>query len=288
MILRSILLNNLPTDFEDQRAPYIELYEGHRKIFSSLDESESLLHWEESGAHCVIQPNVMDEEGDIEPLVVHGEILLVCYNATATSLEHESVLRPLFQYSFHTGFLDVGVQDLDHQAIDVLYKKDEYVAQEFKLQLILHKCGPEYVPLRSKHVGANLGLVGAHANYNGLACITQTHGVVADQTIHEKLQNMGYMNQAVVLACQRSDNDYEKAHEILEDIHRQIEKDVQVVKSKTPRRGNKGTRGSGNAPQLDLGRDLSHHNDIHYDPNLIRGTPNKSTPAKATAIGEEQ
>ena len=98
----------------------------------------------------------MDEEGEIEPLVVHGEILLVCYNATATSLEHESVLRPLFQYSFHTGFLDVGVQDLDHQAIDVLYKKDEYVAQEFKLQLILHKCGPEYVPLRSKHVGANL------------------------------------------------------------------------------------------------------------------------------------
>ena len=45
------------------------------------------------------------------------------------------------------------------------------------------------------------------------------------------------MNQAVVLACQRSDNDYEKAHEILEDIHRQIEKDVQVVKSKTPSQG---------------------------------------------------
>ena len=162
MILRSILLNNLPTDFEDQRAPYIELYEGHRKIFSSLDESESLLHWEESGAHCVIQPHVMDEEGDIEPLVVHGEILLVCYNATATSLEHESVSAAHISIQLSAGFLDVGVQDLDHQAIDVLYKKDEYVAQEFKLQLILHKCGPEHVPLRSKHVGANLGLVGAY------------------------------------------------------------------------------------------------------------------------------
>ena len=44
--------------------------------------------------------------------------------------------------------------------------------------------------------------------------------------------NMGYMNQAVVLACQRSDNDYEKAHEILEDIHRQIEKDLNIVKNK--------------------------------------------------------
>ena len=48
--------------------------------------------------------------------------------SSPTSLEHESVLRPLFQYSFHTGFLDVGVQDLDHQAIDVLYKKDVLVS----------------------------------------------------------------------------------------------------------------------------------------------------------------
>ena len=32
LVLRSILIHNLPTDFEDQVAPYIELYEGHRKF----------------------------------------------------------------------------------------------------------------------------------------------------------------------------------------------------------------------------------------------------------------
>ena len=53
---------------------------------------------------------------------------------------------------------------------------------------------------------------------------TTSHQVIIEPQVHEKLHHMGFADQIIVFACQRTNNDMEKAVELLEDIHKEIKR----------------------------------------------------------------
>ena len=93
-------------------------------------------------------------------------------------------------------------------------------------------------PVRMQGAASGLGHTGEKARVMGLVLVTTSHQVIIEPQVHEKLHHMGFADQIIVFACQRTNNDMEKAVELLEDIHKEIKNDLKTVRE-TPTRDRK-------------------------------------------------
>jgi hypothetical protein len=101
LILNSVVIMGLPTDFEDQPEPVIELYRGNRLLFSNRKLKDSVIQWNEKRGELTLKTGVE----------VFHDMLLVCKGLLDVGEERnngEPEERIMFQYSFHTGFLAAG------------------------------------------------------------------------------------------------------------------------------------------------------------------------------------
>ena len=95
LILNVINIMGLPTDFEDQPEPVVELYRGNNMTFSSRNTKKSVIQWSEQRGELMLKPGVE---------VLH-DTLLVCRGLIDQGRDKEPEEKILFQFSFHTGFL---------------------------------------------------------------------------------------------------------------------------------------------------------------------------------------
>ena len=232
LILNSILIMGLPTDFEDQPEPIVELYRGNRLLFSNRTKKESVIQWNEGLGELTLKPEVE----------VFHDMLLVCRGLLDLGNNVPPQERIMFQYSFHTGFLTSGVMRLKREKVDIPKRRRDY-GSDFMMDLMFvekkksrnnmnssynsptksnstttssSSSSPSYLeddirtpPRRRDITRIQLGLRGSKARAAGLATVTSKHTLPPDPTVLQHLLETHRDHEVTLIsfACQRTLND---------------------------------------------------------------------------------
>ena len=230
LILNTIVIMGLPTDFEDQPEPVVELYRGNRLLFSNRTDKGSVIQWNAARGELTLKSGVE----------VFHDMLLVCRGLLDLGAKREPEERIMFQYSFHTGFLAPGALRLKRDRVDIPKKRKRDYGVDFMMDLMFvektkrsssssshtsqHAVSLEddtrTPPRRRDITRIQLGLRGGNARFAGMSTVTTKHTLPPDPTVMQHLLEAHPDHEATLVsfACQRTLNDHKRAVELIRDF----------------------------------------------------------------------